>query len=182
MIFECTNCFNRPKSSRLCELCGLMCVYAVSAEVIDTTLLERLDPEYLEAEWLAKVRRMDSKCTYCGEDVRKEQPGLLAFHILTKDHVIPISRGGLDILWNIVPCCLRCNRMKGNRTAFEFLKGRYGLCKCANLRREFQQVLFSYIEGVAASKLIDRQPISLRKRPQASSLPQLQSKIGGSHV
>lgn len=35
----------------------------------------------------------------------------------TFDHVIPKSKGGRSIHKNKVPCCLRCNRLKSNRTA-----------------------------------------------------------------
>lgn len=34
---------------------------------------------------------------------------------LTWDHVKPISKGGVDILANLRPCCMPCNSKKGNK-------------------------------------------------------------------
>jgi len=39
-------------------------------------------------------------CVYCGG--RQE----------SRDHVIPLSRGGLNSVANLVPCCFACNEMK----------------------------------------------------------------------
>lgn len=47
-------------------------------------------------------------CLYCGNHFQKAA--------LTRDHVIPISRGGRDIWQNVVTACLPCNVRKGCRT------------------------------------------------------------------
>lgn len=46
-------------------------------------------------------------CVYC----RKE----LSRKITTIDHVIPKSKGGLDILENLVVACLSCNHEKADK-------------------------------------------------------------------
>lgn len=46
-------------------------------------------------------------CMYCGEELPGSQ--------LTRDHVKPISRGGLDCWSNVVAACKACNTRKGNR-------------------------------------------------------------------
>ncbi|HET7776888.1 MAG TPA: HNH endonuclease [Azospira sp.] len=46
-------------------------------------------------------------CAYCG----REFPGPR----LTRDHVVPISRGGRDAWTNVVTACLPCNQKKGSR-------------------------------------------------------------------
>lgn len=46
-------------------------------------------------------------CLYCGNKVTNAR--------LTRDHVVPISRGGKDIWRNVVSACRRCNQRKGNR-------------------------------------------------------------------
>ncbi len=46
-------------------------------------------------------------CLYCGNT--------FADGDLTRDHVVPISRGGLDTWDNVVAACRRCNHHKGSR-------------------------------------------------------------------
>jgi 5-methylcytosine-specific restriction endonuclease McrA len=46
-------------------------------------------------------------CMYCGS----EAPD----HRLTRDHVIPLSKGGRDRWSNVVAACKSCNTRKGNR-------------------------------------------------------------------
>jgi hypothetical protein len=50
-------------------------------------------------------------CMYCGRQHRDSQ--------LTRDHVLPISRGGRDRWSNVVTACRHCNTHKGNKTPEE---------------------------------------------------------------
>jgi len=47
---------------------------------------------------IAKVGRI---CHYCGD------------RATTRDHIVPKILGGTNGLFNLVPCCTRCNRRKG---------------------------------------------------------------------
>jgi len=47
-------------------------------------------------------------CLYCGDVFPRGQ--------LTRDHVMPISKGGRDIWENVVSACFPCNSRKRNRT------------------------------------------------------------------
>ena len=47
-------------------------------------------------------------CLYCGRDCHRQQ--------LTRDHVMPLSKGGRDIWENVVAACFHCNSRKGGRT------------------------------------------------------------------
>jgi len=47
-------------------------------------------------------------CLYCGRDCHRPQ--------LTRDHVLPVSKGGRDVWENVVSACFQCNSRKGNRT------------------------------------------------------------------
>ncbi|SJZ75332.1 HNH endonuclease [Novilysobacter spongiicola] len=47
-------------------------------------------------------------CLYCGDRFHRPK--------LTRDHVIPVSKGGRDIWENVVSACFHCNSRKGNRT------------------------------------------------------------------
>ncbi len=70
-----------------------------------------------EAEHEA-ISFFDKKCPYC--DVE-----LFGGHIRQKielDHFYPISKGGQDVPWNILPVCTKCNRKKKAMFPFEFLE------------------------------------------------------------
>lgn len=47
-------------------------------------------------------------CLYCGHDFMRPH--------LTRDHVLPVSKGGRDVWENVVAACFNCNSRKGNRT------------------------------------------------------------------
>ncbi|WP_037412045.1 HNH endonuclease [Silanimonas lenta] len=47
-------------------------------------------------------------CLYCGADGRRTA--------LTRDHVVPTSKGGRDVWENVVAACIHCNSKKGGRT------------------------------------------------------------------
>jgi 5-methylcytosine-specific restriction endonuclease McrA len=56
-------------------------------------------------------RRDQHICAYCG--------GEYGFLRLTRDHIRPVSRGGIDVWMNVVTACRHCNGMKRNRTPEE---------------------------------------------------------------
>lgn len=55
--------------------------------------------------------REDFKCSYCLKP--------LSFGSVTRDHVVPTSRGGPDSILNVVASCKICNGKKGARTPKE---------------------------------------------------------------
>ena len=56
-------------------------------------------------------RRDDHRCLYCGGQFSRGE--------LTRDHVLPISRGGSDRWENVVAACKRCNWLKDCQTPEE---------------------------------------------------------------
>lgn len=56
-------------------------------------------------------RRDDHRCLYCGLQFFRSA--------LTRDHVVPTSRGGTDRWENVVAACKRCNWQKDNCTPEE---------------------------------------------------------------
>lgn len=58
---------------------------------------------FTDAEWLALQRRFGHRCAYCGRRPTR---------LLTKDHVVPLAKGGRHALANILPACIACNRHK----------------------------------------------------------------------
>jgi 5-methylcytosine-specific restriction endonuclease McrA len=47
-------------------------------------------------------------CLYCGHEFPRPH--------LTRDHVVPLSKGGRDAWENVVSACFHCNSRKGGRT------------------------------------------------------------------
>jgi 5-methylcytosine-specific restriction endonuclease McrA len=63
-------------------------------------------------EWGDLQRASDHRCYYCSAFCLRRP---------TKDHVVPVSRGGSDRIENIVLACRYCNSAKGTMTQDEFL-------------------------------------------------------------
>ena len=59
-------------------------------------------------EWIKILKEYKFKCAYCGKEFD-------LFNRETRDHVIPISKGGDNIKENIVPACQSCNSKKSNK-------------------------------------------------------------------
>ena len=57
--------------------------------------------EHTELEWKIKLMEFNQRCAYCGTTGK-----------MTKDHITPVSRGGSDKIFNIVPACQKCNSSK----------------------------------------------------------------------
>jgi len=57
---------------------------------------------------VALFARDQHLCLYCGRDFSRQH--------LTRDHVMPLSKGGRDIWENVVAACFHCNSRKGGRT------------------------------------------------------------------
>lgn len=55
------------------------------------------------------------RCQYCGRHKRELGPR----EFLTRDHLVPISRGGESAWTNVVTSCTRCNLRKGNHLVEE---------------------------------------------------------------
>lgn len=62
-------------------------------------------------EWEALKAAYSQACGYCHAARAR----------LTKDHDIPLVRGGSDEIANIIPACLPCNRRKHAKTGAEFV-------------------------------------------------------------
>lgn len=74
--------------------------------------------EHSFTEWIELLKKHDNICNYCGVRMTKT-PGKKQ---RTRDHIIPISKGGTDKIENIVPACRSCNSRKGKLTLDKFLE------------------------------------------------------------
>ena len=64
--------------------------------------------KYSHQEWKEVVIFFGGECAYCGRTLHKGER-------FTRDHLIPVSEGGLTTPDNIVPACSSCNSSKGAR-------------------------------------------------------------------
>lgn len=59
-----------------------------------------------------------TQCPYCGVEI-SDRVKKRSDNRKSLDHVVPLSRGGTHSIHNIVICCWKCNRLKGNRILTE---------------------------------------------------------------
>ncbi|HSI51641.1 MAG TPA: HNH endonuclease [Ideonella sp.] len=64
----------------------------------------RLSPALTNPKLFARDRQF---CAYCGRHFH--------FDELTREHIVPVSRGGQDTWMNCITACKSCNGHKGNR-------------------------------------------------------------------
>ncbi len=67
--------------------------------------------DYTVTDLAALIEAQRNRCWYCGEEM--ESP--------TKEHVVPVCRGGPDSLTNLVMACRPCNERKGRKLPEEWL-------------------------------------------------------------
>jgi hypothetical protein len=88
---------------------GLQSVVAVHA-IIGTRGVSRINPFDLRPavtsdKLFARDRQL---CAYCGDRFPEAD--------LTREHILPVSKGGQDTWMNLVTACRGCNHRKGSRT------------------------------------------------------------------
>ncbi len=88
---------------------GLRSVLDVNSIVATRSLYRRADDaEDVPALTNQRLfRRDDYTCMYCG--------ATLPQHLLTRDHIVPVSKGGRDAWKNVVTACRGCNHRKDNK-------------------------------------------------------------------
>jgi len=64
------------------------------------------------------LNKFEKRCPYCG----KEQYRVGIRDKIEIDHFVPISKGGQDVPWNLIPVCKECNRRKRDRLPSDFLQ------------------------------------------------------------
>ncbi len=69
--------------------------------------------ELRKSRWWQNKIATQCQCYYCAKSLSRD--------LVTMDHVVPLSQGGVSSRGNIVPSCKECNNIKKNRTASEWL-------------------------------------------------------------
>ena len=96
---------------------------------------------YKEGRWnihdllefnVSKIKE-NNYCWYCGKEMEPSK--------LTKDHVFPRSKGGANVMDNIIMVCKTCNSSKGNMDLFEWY---------ATVRKEWPplNILIHYLKNI----------------------------------
>jgi hypothetical protein len=90
-------------------------------------------------------RRDNLICSYCGKHFSEAH--------LTRDHIVPVSRGGKDIWTNVVAACWKCNNKKGNMMlddcGLELLWVPYTPSRYETLILQNRNILFDQAQYVA---------------------------------
>lgn len=103
----------RLEDSRLCKRAKYLFDEAYRLKAINTAhnrrcLLSQRGKFSLN-EWHNTLKVFKDSCAYCG-----------ATGTLTQDHVVAVSKGGMNNSTNIVPACKRCNCSKNNHDVIEW--------------------------------------------------------------
>ncbi len=101
----------------------------------------------------ALFRRDQNVCLYCGNRFEERA--------LSRDHVTPISRGGLDIWANVVTSCKRCNARKGSLLPEE--------CHMELLALPYQPNHAEYLALSHSGRILGDQMAFLRKQFSSNS-------------
>jgi len=104
-----------------CKLLGCILNNPYAKRMIEFIHKERSGDsiEKVQKQELKELRKsiivsVNPTCWYCGIE--------LDFMTITRDHVVPKSKGGSNKKSNIVICCSNCNRTKASLDYYEFLE------------------------------------------------------------
>jgi len=65
-----------------------------------------------DKEWMNILKEYKFRCAYCNKRFNKHSRP-------TKDHIIPISKGGNNTRENVIPACVSCNSKKGAKDFYK---------------------------------------------------------------
>jgi 5-methylcytosine-specific restriction endonuclease McrA len=75
--------------------------------------IKRQSDGSVTTEQILDLLESTTKCVYCSKEITGKNK--------TVDHMIPLSRGGLNSMRNLAVCCAYCNRYKFNKSYPEWL-------------------------------------------------------------
>ena len=93
------------------QLTGIQSILDISSVIATQGIIHERDARTPRLCNASLFRRDGYLCLYCGQKMSSSR--------LTRDHVVPRSRGGKDRWENCVSCCRGCNNHKGCRTPEE---------------------------------------------------------------
>ena len=63
----------------------------------------------------------NGRCAYCGDPMLLGSKQSNHPKHASKDHIIPVSKGGVTDAWNLVCSCRQCNQQKGSKPLIVYL-------------------------------------------------------------
>jgi 5-methylcytosine-specific restriction endonuclease McrA len=75
----------------------------------------RLRGRHTSEQWRDLREVCNWACVCCGEPESVHGPWRL-----TRDHIVPLARGGSDAIENLQPLCPSCNSRKGTHSMLDF--------------------------------------------------------------
>ena len=97
---------------------------------------------YDQDQWYECISFFDNKCAYSGEDCLPYTVDHVSDSI-TIDHIVPLSQGGLNVIWNIVPAKFKYNSSKGNKNLEDWYS-QQEFCSEDRLNKIYQWVEYAY--------------------------------------
>lgn len=76
-------------------------------------ILIRSSGSFTEQQFSALIVSQENRCNYCRCELDPSN--------IERDHILPVSRGGNNLIENIQALCRSCNRRKHNKTHEEYL-------------------------------------------------------------
>ena len=74
-------------------------------------------PDYALKDWKDAMVHFGGCCPICGVTEGRSKKSKF-----DRDHIVPISKGGKTVRNNVMPCCSKCNRGRGNKEIFEWFR------------------------------------------------------------
>lgn len=121
------------------------------------------------------LKRSGGVCACCGKK--------LTTKTMTMDHIVPISRGGTNLLENLVALCPECNKEKGNklympRAYYMALKNANEMIKMEHhveewfqsIKNQFDIERFPLIAPVTSMQLAPKLTVKKKKMPYVPSM------------
>lgn len=96
---DCKECYNITRK--------LTKNKAVAKFLNNTKHRTKEEGTYTLDDWKSVMLAFRGRCAYCGQTQSRGAR-------LTRDHAVPVSKGGPTTRWNIVPACQKCNSRKGD--------------------------------------------------------------------
>lgn len=119
----CSSCgksktsLSKTENGHLCRRCWNLLPERKAKNFSDKQKYRSADTPLLPVhEWARMMKVANWKCFYCSAYIGGNCGNR------TVDHVVPVSKGGLTVPSNLVPCCRSCNSSKGDKDVVPWLR------------------------------------------------------------